>query len=75
MLTAKQFICASLITEGKTSKEIGKILNISYRTVEDCIANVKIKFQCKNKTALVGKLITYGVIEHYSNTSEMGGRV
>lgn len=55
-LTKMQKACASLISKGYTAKAIGKHLNISSRTVETHISNMKDKLGCRNKTDLILKL-------------------
>lgn len=47
---------------GKSSKEIGKILNISHRTIEVYINNLKMKFQSNTKSELTAKAITIGFL-------------
>ena len=42
---------------GKTAKEIGRFLRISYRTVEKHLENIKLKLNCNNKTKIVSKLL------------------
>ncbi|MGD9153421.1 MAG: helix-turn-helix transcriptional regulator [Gammaproteobacteria bacterium] len=49
---------------GKTAKEIAKILNISYRTVEDYLYKLKLKFNVKNKAALIDSAIGYGYLNY-----------
>jgi DNA-binding CsgD family transcriptional regulator len=55
-LTPREVQCISCLFEGKTAKEIAKILNISPRTVEYYIAQLKLKLQCRTVTELVAKL-------------------
>jgi len=43
-LTNQEALCIKHLINGKTAKEIAEILNISYRTVESHISNVKKKF-------------------------------
>jgi DNA-binding CsgD family transcriptional regulator len=45
--------CLGLFLEGKTAKETAKVLNISPRTVEEYLANIKRKLGCKNKYELL----------------------
>lgn len=56
-LSANEIKCVELILEGKTAKEIAKILALSYRTIEDRINALKIKFNAKNKADLIVKLV------------------
>lgn len=44
-----------LYTRGKTSKEIGKILQLSNRTVENYLQNIKCKFGVTTKAELIHK--------------------
>ena len=51
-LTAKQAQCASLLTKGFTSKQMAKAMNISYRTVEGYVLDIKHKIQDKTNKIL-----------------------
>lgn len=53
MLSTRQHQCATYILQGKTSKEIAHQLNLSVRTIESYIEDIKHKFNCKNKTDLI----------------------
>ena len=44
-LSQRQQDCALLLVEGLTSKEIAKTLHLSYRTVEEYINILKVKFE------------------------------
>ncbi|MCX5855578.1 MAG: LuxR C-terminal-related transcriptional regulator, partial [Deltaproteobacteria bacterium] len=55
-LTPKEIQIANLIKEGKTSKEIAELLNISPGTVEFHRENIRSKLNLKNKK---GNLISY----------------
>jgi DNA-binding CsgD family transcriptional regulator len=46
-------MCMFLLTQGKTYKEIGNYLNISHRTVEQYINNIKIKTGTHYKTEII----------------------
>lgn len=52
-LTNQEIKCLDLIVRGKTSKMIGKILNISYRTVETHMQNIKRKLNVQSKAELI----------------------
>ncbi|WP_131775114.1 helix-turn-helix transcriptional regulator [Legionella anisa] len=56
-LTQKEMDCGKLLLQGKTAKEIAKIVGISYRTIEDRISVIKDKLKAKNKVDLLRKLI------------------
>ena len=56
-LTPRQLECAILYVKGFTSKEIGKILKLSPRTVGHYIENIKDKYQCSKKYELISCLL------------------
>ncbi|MCC5014692.1 MULTISPECIES: helix-turn-helix transcriptional regulator [unclassified Legionella] len=56
-LTAKDKICADLLIQGKTVKEIAQLTERSCRTIEDRVDSLKYKFNAKNRTELVVKLL------------------
>lgn len=59
-LTPREKEILSLILKGKTTKDIGKTLFISEKTVENHRANLFIKFDVKNVASLVKKAILEG---------------
>lgn len=52
-LTQKEMDCSLLLLQGKTAKEIAKVVGISYRTIEDRINSIKTKLKAKNKADFV----------------------
>lgn len=56
--TKREMDCLLLFAQGLHAKEIAKILKISFRTVEFYFENIKRKFDCKNRTDLMKKLLT-----------------
>jgi DNA-binding CsgD family transcriptional regulator len=48
VLSRKEISCLALEYEGFTRKEAGKILNLSPRTIETHLCNIKSKFNCEN---------------------------
>lgn len=55
--SARQLECAHLLLSGKTSKEIGIALKLSFRTIDDYIHSLKKKLNVRNKSELLVKLI------------------
>ena len=58
-LTPKEFEIFRFIGQGKTSREIGKLLNISPKTVESHKNKLKDKIGCSNPTELISLAIEY----------------
>jgi DNA-binding CsgD family transcriptional regulator len=52
-LTNQEIKCIELMMRGKTSKMIGKELNISHRTVETHVQNIKRKLNVQSKPELI----------------------
>lgn len=55
-LTPREMDCIHWLMKGQTAKEVGKSLNISYRTVEIHIEHIKYKLNVKTLKTLVAKL-------------------
>jgi shikimate kinase len=53
MLSDKQAKCLKLLAQGKTSKEIGHHMNVSYRTAEDYIAKMIELVGCSSSKELI----------------------
>ena len=47
---------------GKTAKEIAKVLNLSPRTIEFYVEQLKAKWDCRKTTELVSKILQAGNI-------------
>jgi len=56
-LSNRQLECALLLIEGYSSKEIGKQLSLSYRTIDEYINTLILKFKAKNRMHLMKILI------------------
>lgn len=54
-LSKREQECLGLYLKGETAKSIGEILDISNRTVESYLVNIKCKLNCENKTELIKK--------------------
>lgn len=63
-LSLREEQCAYYLLQGLSSKEIGKHLELSYRTVEIHLTCLKEKLQCKKISALIVKLIRLGYLEN-----------
>jgi DNA-binding CsgD family transcriptional regulator len=61
VLSAREIEIAKQLIVGKSAKEIGKILNISNRTVEKHLENIKEKLCCNTKTKVVSSLLKSNV--------------
>ena len=62
-LSNREQECLYFILRGKSAKEISTILNLSSRTVEVYLNNLKLKFNCINKS----QLIEFSIVEGYIN--------
>jgi DNA-binding CsgD family transcriptional regulator len=59
-LSDRQLECLFLLMRGKTSKQIAAILELSPRTIETHIEDIKEKFNCQSKSELIEKAINEG---------------
>lgn len=58
-LTNKEKECAKFLINGCSAKEVARLLNISNRTVEFHLSNIKTKLGCRNKAQLIKTLLEY----------------
>ncbi len=56
-LSKRETECAYYLIRGMTYKEIGRVLDISPRTVECHIDSMKIKLNCYKRSQLVSKIL------------------
>lgn len=56
-LTERQKQVLHYIIRGKSSKEIGKALGLSYRTIQHYLDNIKLKFNVSTQADLINKVI------------------
>lgn len=57
-LSKREYATVALLAQGKTDKEIGKLLDISPRTAETYINNAKIKLKVTTRSELICKFLT-----------------
>jgi DNA-binding CsgD family transcriptional regulator len=62
-LTPRQREVCDLVIQGKTNKEIARVLHISHRTVEDHRTDVYGKLDVRNSAALVHKILSARIAE------------
>lgn len=55
--TSRELDCIPLLLSGKTAFEISQCLQLSRRTVEHHLANLKDKLQCRTKSELIHQLL------------------
>jgi len=65
ILTAREREIIKLVAEGKTNKEIGSVLCISTRTVENHRAHIMKKLHLRNTS----ELVKYAISKHYVSIS------
>lgn len=69
-LTPREQSCLRWVGDGKTSSEIGTILDISERTVVFHLRNATTKLQAKNRLEAFSKALRYGKISGLGLTDE-----
>lgn len=53
--------------QGKTTAQVGVCLNLSPRTVEYYLKNMKSKLNCQRKSELIGKIFEIGFTEKFKD--------
>ena len=61
-LTDRQLECLFFLVRGKTSKNIARILNLSSRTIEGYINDIKLKMHCSSKNQIIEKSFMEGLV-------------
>lgn len=74
-LSSQEFRSLALLSQGKTAKEIARVLKISPRTVEDYIENIKRKTKISSRSQLINSFfISFhpesDVLKYLANISE-----
>jgi DNA-binding CsgD family transcriptional regulator len=62
-LTSRQIECLYFLAKGMTAKQIGRELNISQRTIEHYLENLKNKLGCHSKYDLINKALEFTPIK------------
>lgn len=62
-LTTREQVVLSYLAQGETSKEIAKILNISFRTVEAHRRNMKTKLGINSLARLISYAVKHGIVK------------
>jgi DNA-binding CsgD family transcriptional regulator len=67
-LTPRQHECLFFLVRNKSAKEISEILDLSHRTVEDYLEEIKLKLNCISKSQLIDKAISHGYLFYLPDT-------
>jgi DNA-binding CsgD family transcriptional regulator len=62
LLSSRESECLFFLLRGKSATEIASIINLSKRTIEEYIVNVKKKMQCNTRSELIERCIHQGYI-------------
>ncbi len=68
-LTKTEKLCLHYVAQGKTAKEIAEKLYKSVRTIESHLDNARSKLECSNRSELIAKAITEGIISYNAPTT------
>lgn len=61
--TKREYECLFLMVRGQTAKEIGLCLDVSPRTVESHIENIKVKLDVSRRSQLISKVMKLGLLD------------
>ncbi len=67
-LSPREEECSYYLLQGLSAKEIGRIMKLSYRTVEAHLTNLKEKLECKKTSSLIVRLIELGYLDNIPNS-------
>lgn len=62
-LTSRETECLFLLVRGKSAKEIAQFLEISPRTVEEYIENIKSKLRVSSRSEIIAKAVEKGLLD------------
>jgi DNA-binding CsgD family transcriptional regulator len=65
IFSPRQMDCIFGILDGKTAKDISREHNLSVRTIENYISNLKIKLSCDKKNELIKKLKNLSILGRF----------
>ncbi len=66
-LSEREEKCYQLLIQGYSHTEIGKIFNLSSKTIDAYISRIKIKLNCENKVELIQSANNSGMVEFFFN--------
>lgn len=68
--TCRESHCALLLLKGLTIREMGRYMQLSARTVEYYVENMKSKLSCKRKSELVQAILSSNFLSELSRLAE-----
>lgn len=71
LISPREVECINHLLRGKTSKQIGKTLLLSHRTVEFYISSLRDKLDCHNKSELIEKILSGTLIDRSQSESQI----
>lgn len=73
-ISVREKQCIDLLLAGYSMKVSANILNISYRTIEYYLSNVRLKLNCPNKCSIVKFFYNGAVVRKVSNRKRKSKR-
>lgn len=67
-LTAREAECIYFLMQGNTMKQVARVLNLSHRTVEFYLNNVKDKMGMRKKTEVLAAIASTDFIQCFENS-------